>query len=147
MGCLYISKSYRISGTSVASQEVAMTAIALKNLNQTAPEPPTVSEPFLQLDPGCVSDAIPGFFIGRNREGYWVARDARGRIGGLFLFEAGALAFAKRNSAPTGCATIYPSTTFELDLQNRGNPLVAPLLSLKRLATRVSRRLTALAGR
>ena len=121
-----------------------MAAIALK-LNQTAAAP--VSEPFLQLDPGCVSDAIPAFYIGRNSEGCWVARDTKGRVGGLFLFEAGALSFARRNSAPTGCATIYPSTTFELDLQNTGSPLVAPLLSLKRLATRAGQRLAALTGR
>ena len=124
-----------------------MAAIALNSLNQAAAEPATVSEQFLQLDPGCVSDAIPAFFIGRNRDGFWVARDAKGRIGGLFLFETGARSFARRNSAPTGCATIYPSTAFELDLKNMGNPLVAPLLSLKRLATRARQRLAALTGR
>jgi hypothetical protein len=124
-----------------------MAAIALNSLNQAAAQPATVSEPFLQLDPGCVSDAIPAFFIGRNREGCWVARDAKGRIGGLFLFEAGALSFARRNSAPTGCATIYPSTVFELDLKNMGNPLVAPVLSLKRLAMRARQRLAALTDR
>ena len=124
-----------------------MAAVALNTLNQSAVEPATVSEQFLQLDPGCVSDAIPAFFTGRNREGFWVARDAKGRIGGIFLFETGARSFARRNSAPTGCATIYPATAFELDLQNMGNPLVAPLLTLKRLAARARQRLVALAGR
>lgn len=124
-----------------------MAAIALTSPNQATAAPAAISEPFLQLDPGCISDAIPAFFIGRNSEGIWVARDAKGHIGGLFLFEAGALSFARSNSAPTGCATIYPSTTFELDLQNMGNPLIAPLLSLKRHATRVRERLAALIGR
>jgi hypothetical protein len=124
-----------------------MAAIAFNTLNQSAVEPATASDQFLQLDPGCVSDAIPAFFIGRNREGFWVARDAKGRIGGIFLFETGARSFARRNSTPTGCATIYPSTAFELDLQNMGNPLVAPLLTLKRLATRARQRLVALTGR
>ena len=123
-----------------------MAAIALTSPDQAAAAPAAISEPFPQLDPGCVSDAIPAFFIGRNREGIWVARDAKGRIGGLFLFQAGALAFARSNSAPTGCATIYPSTTFELDLPNMGNPLVAPLLTLKHLATRAGQRLAALIG-
>ena len=41
--------------------------------------------PFEPLDASVVSDAIPAFFIGRNGEGFWVARDAKGRIGGLFL--------------------------------------------------------------
>jgi hypothetical protein len=122
-----------------------MAAIALNSLNQAA-DPATRGAQFLPLDPGCVSDAIPAFFIGRNSEGFWVARDAKGRIGGLFLFEAGALSFARRNSAPTGCATIYPSTAFELDLKNMGNPLVAPLRLLKRLATRTRQRMVALTG-
>ena len=124
-----------------------MVAIAFNTLNQSIVETARASEPFLQLDPGAVSDAIPAFFIGRNSEGFWVARDANGRIGGLFLFEAGALSFARKNSAPSGCATIYPSTAFELDLQNRGNPLVAPLLLLKQLAMRALQRIAALAGR
>jgi hypothetical protein len=124
-----------------------MAAIAFNSPNQAAADPATLGAPFLPLDPGAVSDAIPAFFIGRNREGLWVARESKGRIGGLFLFETGARSFARRNSAPTGCATIYPSTAFELDLQNMGNPLVAPLLSLKRLATRARQRLAALGGR
>jgi hypothetical protein len=127
-------------------QEAAMAAITLDSLHQATAEPATVGDQFLQLDPGCVSDAIPAFFIGRNGDGFWVARDAKGRIGGLFLFEAGALSFARRNSAPTGCATIYPTTAFELDLKNMGNPVVAPLLSLKRLAARARQRMAALIG-
>lgn len=123
-----------------------MGAIALNSFNQTAAEPVTASDPFLQLDPDAVSDAIPAFFIGRNREGFWVARDAKGRIGGLFLFEAGALSFARRNSAPAGCATIYPAEAFELDLRNMGNPLVAHLGSLKRLAMRARQRMATLIG-
>ena len=124
-----------------------MTALALNGLKQAAAEPATVHEPFRQLDPGCLSEAIPAFFIGRNREGFWVARDAKGRIGGLFLLERGALFFARRNSAPTGCATIYPSAAFELDLQDLGNPLVASLLLLKRLAARARQQLAALTDR
>ena len=30
------------------------------------------------LDASIVSDAIPAFFIGRNKDGFWVARDAKG---------------------------------------------------------------------
>jgi hypothetical protein len=42
---------------------------------------PTVTAQFLPLDPNIVSDAIAAFFIGRNKEGFWVARDENGRIG------------------------------------------------------------------
>lgn len=99
---------------------------------------------FQPLDTGIISDAIPAFFIGRNKDGLWVAREARGRIGGLFLFKRGALSFAKKNSQPTGCATIYPAEAVELDLRNMGNPIVARLGALKRLATGVRQRIATL---
>jgi hypothetical protein len=99
-------------------------------------EPATVTAQFQPLDPGIVNEAIPAFFIGRNKEGFWVARDAKGRIGGIFLLENSALSFARRNSWPAGCATIFPSERFELDLENNGNPLVAHLGPLIHLAMR-----------
>ena len=107
---------------------------------------PTVIAQFQPLDPGIVNAAIPAFFIGRNKEGFWVARDARGRIGGIFLLENSALSFARRNSRPAGCATIFPSERFELDLENKGNPLAAELGSLIRLATRFRERMAACIG-
>jgi hypothetical protein len=73
-----------------------------------------------------------------------VARDAKGQIGGIFLLENSALSFARRNSGPGGCATIFPSERIELDLDNRGNPLVAPLGWLRRLAARCRQRAVAL---
>lgn len=112
-----------------------------------AEAPATVTAQFRSLDPGIVSDAIPAFFIGRNKEGSWVARDANGRIGGVFLLESSALSFARRNSRSTGCATIFPSETIELDLENRGNPFVTHLAGLRHLATRLWRQTAALSGR
>jgi hypothetical protein len=109
--------------------------------------PATVSAEFGALDPGIVSEAIPAFFIGRNREGFWVARDVKGRIGGIFLLENSATSFARSNSRPAGCATIYPSERFELDLENNGNPLVAPLASLMRVTMRPLLRMAALVGK
>src|SRR5258707_10007816 len=99
---------------------------ARRELARTPPgdEPASVNTQFQPLDSSIVSEAIPGFFIGRNKEGFWVARDAKGRIGGLFLFKNSALSFARNNSRPTGCATIFPSHRFELDLENNGNALV-----------------------
>jgi hypothetical protein len=103
----------------------------------------TVTAEFQPLDPGIVNETIPAFFIGRNKEGFWVARDVKGRIGGIFLLEDSAVSFARRNSLPSGCATIYPSERFELDLENNGNPLVAPLGPLMRLSAGLRRRMTA----
>ena len=109
--------------------------------------PDATSPPFQPLDPGIVNAAIPAFFVGRNAQGFWVARDARGRIGGIFLLERSALSFARRNSEPAGCATIFPSERFELDLENSGNPLVAQLGSLMRLTISPRQRMAALIGK
>jgi hypothetical protein len=108
-----------------------------------AEKPPEVTAPFQPLDTSIVSEAIPVFFIDRNKEGFWVDRDVKGKIGGLFLFESSALSFTRRKSRLTGCATIYQSETFELDLKNRGNPLIAHLGPLRRLAIDHQRRISA----
>ena len=108
--------------------------------------PATVTAQFLPLDPSIVNETIPAFFIGRNIEGFWVARDVNGQIGGIFLLENSAVSFARRNSRPAGCATIFPSERIELDLDNKGNPLVAQLGWLKRLAMRGRQRMVTFIG-
>ena len=84
-------------------------------------------------DPSILSEAIPLFFIGRNSDGFWVAREADGRVGGIFLLKRSALQFAKRNTEPDGCATMFVSEQFELDIVNHGNFLVAHLAAAKRM--------------
>jgi hypothetical protein len=140
-------------------QEAAMAAIAIKIMHQNehvrkqpekvaAPaDAPTTVAPFRPLDPDVVNETIPAFFIGRNKQGFWVARDVNGRIGGIFLFESSAVSFARTNSGAAGCATVYLSEPFELDLENRGNPLVPQCASLIRLAKGPRARLAALIGR
>jgi hypothetical protein len=115
--------------------------------NFPADEPPTVIAQFQPLDPGIVNETIPAFFIGRNMEGFWVARDVKGQIGGVFLLETSAVSFAKRNSRPAGCATIFPSERIELDLENNGNPFVAHVAGWMRLATRLRQRMAAFIGK
>jgi hypothetical protein len=115
--------------------------------NQPGDAPATVTAQFRPLDPGILDDSIPAFFIGRNKEGFWVARDVDGRIGGIFLLENSALSFARQNSQPVGCATIHPSERIELDLENRGNPLAAQLASLVRLVMRLGQRAAGIFGR
>jgi hypothetical protein len=75
-------------------------------------------------DLGVLSESIPLFFIARNRAGLWVAREAEGRTGGIFLFKTSALRFAVRSSEPRGCATMFLAEHLELDLANRGNRLI-----------------------
>lgn len=141
--------------------------IAMSLMHQNFPKPPlapaaipdskrhdvasgpavTVSTPFLPLDPAVLNASIPAFFIGRDKDGLWLARDAKGKTGGIFLLESSALAFARRHCAPSGCATIFPSERFELDLENQGNPLIVYLRPLKRLATQAWLRVADLAGK
>jgi hypothetical protein len=101
---------------------------------------------FQPLDAGIVNEAIPAFFIGRNGDGFWVTRDAKARTGGLFLFKASAVSFARTQGGPAGCATIFPADRFELDLENSGNPLIPYLRSLMRLALHLQQRANAGVG-
>jgi hypothetical protein len=91
---------------------------------------------FKPLDPEVVSIAIPAFFIGHNKAGLWVAREANGRVGGLFLFKSSAVDFANQHSAPARCALVFTAETFELDIENRGNPLIVLADQAKRLLRR-----------
>jgi hypothetical protein len=84
-------------------------------------------------DPSILSDAIPLFFIGRNGDGFWVAREAAASVGGIFLLKCSALQFAKRNAEPGGCATMDISERFELDIANHGNRAVAHLSAVIRV--------------
>jgi hypothetical protein len=88
-------------------------------------------------DTGVLSESIPLFFIGRNSRGLWIVREAEGRTGGIFLFKQSALRFAKKNSAPIGCATISLAERFELDVDNQGNRFVAWLDAALRRAARI----------
>jgi hypothetical protein len=111
-------------------EEAAMAAIALQAVHpasksRTGASDVGVATALKPLDPDVVSPAIPAFFIGHNCAGLWVAREAQGRAGGLFLFKSAAVEFAHRHSAPARCALVFPAETFELDIENQGSPLVA----------------------
>jgi hypothetical protein len=92
--------------------------------------------PFLRPGVEVLSEAIPVFFIGRNREGFWVARDTDGRSGGLFWRREAALRFAQRSAAPARCAMVFPQARFELDIENAGDPLVTCIATARRLLVR-----------
>ena len=114
---------------------------------QLAVKPAASPTCFQPLDPAVVNASIPTFFVGRNRDGFWLARDARGENGGIFLFKSSALAFVQRASGHAGCATIFPSERFELDVENQGNPLIDYLKPLLGLAMTGWRRAVAVTGR
>jgi hypothetical protein len=85
-------------------------------------------------DARVLSEAIPLFFIGRNKHGLWVVREAEGRTGGVFLLKRSALGFAKQNSAPAGCAIMFLVESFELDTEseNQGSRFVTWLEAIRR---------------
>jgi len=74
-----------------------------------------------------LNETIPLFHICQNRHGFWVARDAERRAGGLFLRKRSALSFVQRQSAPTGYAIMLLDEPVELDIENQGNRFVALL--------------------
>lgn len=91
---------------------------------------------FLRPGPEVVNESIPVVFVGRNRDGIWVVREANGRFGGLFWRKRSALRFVSESAWPAGCATVFPQARFELDIENAGNPLIAHIASARRLLTR-----------
>jgi len=94
-------------------------------------------------DVAALSETIPLFFIALNNHGFWVAREADGRCGGLFLFRHFAVRFAQRKSSPAGCATMFLDEPLELDVANDGNRIVEPLTSVIDFARRRAPALTA----
>ena len=96
----------------------------------------SAAPPFVRPGPEVLNETIPVFFIGRNRDGCWVARDGNGRFGGLFWRKQAALRFAQRSAWPARCATVFPQARFELDIENAGNPLVGCIGAARRLLAR-----------
>jgi hypothetical protein len=96
----------------------------------------TVSKFPRRPDRSILSESIPLYFIGRNKAGLWVAREAEGRAGGIFLLKRSALRFVATHGTLAGCATMLLSERIELDVENHGNPLVARLdAALRTVAT------------
>ena len=75
-----------------------------------SPGPPATTS-FQRPGPELLNETIPVVFIGRNRDGFWVVRDAEAKFGGLFWRKQAALDFAKANAAPGGYAAVFPNPT------------------------------------
>ena len=87
-------------------------------------------------DASALSEAIPLFYIGRNMCGVWVVRAAEGPSGGLFLFKQSAARFARRQSEPDGCATMFLAEPFELDVVNQGSRFAGLLAAASKVVAR-----------
>jgi hypothetical protein len=128
------------------SDELLGTAAGQKLRSESSDAPPNRKHAVTSFErpgPEVLNRTIPVVFIGRNRNGVWVARDADGKFGGLFWRKGAALRFAKINAGPAGCASVFPQARFELDLENSGNPFLGRLGIVQRLLVRPARRLTA----
>jgi hypothetical protein len=95
--------------------------------------PPAVTEFPRRPDADAINESIPLFYIGQNRKGAWVVREAEGRSGGLFLFKQSAVRFARRQSEPQGCAIMYLAGPIELDIDGQGRCAV-PLSTVEKAA-------------
>jgi hypothetical protein len=142
MSCRSPSHSYGEPIDAAARHIMTTMPLAYPPLESQAETPSTAPACFQPLDPGIVNASIPAFFIGRDRDGFWLARDAKGETGGIFLFRSSALAFVQRASRPLGCATIFLSERSELDVENQGNRLIAFLRPIVRLVAAVGKRAT-----
>jgi hypothetical protein len=116
-----------------------------------APRLVPTAEPAARLlqrpDPSILSEAIPLVLIGRNSDGFWVAREFDGRFGGIFLRKSSALRFAKNHGEPIGCATMLLAERLELDIENSGPAFVAQLGKVKQVLRRLTYRARVLLGK
>jgi len=87
-------------------------------------------------DLSILNDTIPLFYIGQNQYGLWIAREAEGRCGGLFVRRQSALRFARERSEPSGCATMFLADPVELDIDNQGSRVATQLSNGIRLVRR-----------
>jgi hypothetical protein len=85
-------------------------------------------------DASALSEAIPLFYIGRNKNGIWVVREAEGRSGGLFFLKQSAVCFARRQSEPAGCAMMFLDEPIELDIADQGSRHAMPASATGRAA-------------
>jgi hypothetical protein len=97
-------------------------------------------------DASALSEAIPLFYIGRNKYGVWVVREAEGRSGGLFLSKHSAARFARRQSDPAGCAMMFLAEPFDLDVDNQGSRFAGLLAAASEVVARCAPLLVSFVG-
>jgi|ERR1700733_195191 len=97
-------------------------------------------------DSTVLNETIPLFYIGQNRKGRWVVREAGGKRGGLFLFKHSAVRFARDESEASGCALMFINEPLELNIENSGGDLAEPLTEAIDAVKRRVPRLAAFVG-
>jgi hypothetical protein len=115
---------------------VASSAQNATSLRQAENEPSTLVKFPKRPDFNVLNETIPLFHIAQNNHGFWVAREADGHCGGVFLLRRSAVRFAQRNSAPTGCAIMFLDAPLELDVTNEGSSITESLVEIIDFARR-----------
>lgn len=87
-------------------------------------------------DATVISEAIPLFYVSQNRSGFWLAREAEGRHGGLFVSKRSAVRFAQSRNRRLSCAIMILPAPIELDTPNQGSRTVACLAAIVAAADR-----------
>jgi len=113
---------------------VANSARSAPSLRQAENEPNTLVKFPKRPDLTVLSETIPLFYIAQNNHGFWVAREADGRCGGIFLLRRSAMRFAQQKSAAVGCAMMFLKEPCELDVMNEGSRIVEHLTAVIDLA-------------
>jgi hypothetical protein len=117
--------------------------LAYAGLGQGAAAPrrplaaPTTTQLPRRPDASALNEAIPLFYIGRNKNGLWVVREAEGRSGGLFFLKQSAVHFARRQSEPSGCAMMFLDEPIELEVATQAGRHAMPESATGRAARQV----------
>ena len=88
-------------------------------------------------DASALSEAIPLFYIGRNkqRRSGW-SREAGGRAADYSFSSSRPARFARRQSEPAGCAMMFLAEPFELDVDNQGSRFAGLLAAASEVVAR-----------
>jgi len=93
-------------------------------------------------DESILNRTIPLFFVARDKDGFWIARNADIAFGGKFFFKYSALRFTEYHN---GSAIIMLTGLYSLDTRNTGNRYARQLRPIRRLFRHVASKFDALA--
>ena len=123
--------------------EKAATADALANAPPYAVEHRRLLTPAWPQRPDgtILNETIPLFFVARDKDGFWIARNADVAIGGKFFLKYSALRFAGYYNAS---AIMMLTEVYSLDTRNTGNRFARQLRPTRRLLRDIASKFNAL---
>lgn len=122
--------------SSTAAEGLGFSVRNATSPRQVANGPNTVVKFPKRPDLTVLSETIPLFYIAQNNHRFWVAREADGRCGGVFLLRRSAVRFAQQQNALGGCAIMFLDEPIELDVKNEASRIVEPFTEIIDLVRR-----------